>query len=127
MCDEPRLELATIKQRLAAIRTLLDALVIGQVLLVNPAAAVRGPSHSAKTGKTPVLDAVDARRLLDAIDAATPGGLRDWVLIGLMVYSFARIGAALAMKIEGVFTKNRRTRGAAAREGRQAPPDALPS
>ncbi len=35
-------------------------------------------------------------------------GLRDRALIGLMVYSFARIGAALGMKVEDVFTQNRR-------------------
>jgi integrase/recombinase XerC len=35
-------------------------------------------------------------------------GLRDRALIGLMVYSFARIGAALGMAVEDVFTQNRR-------------------
>src|SRR3546814_7190003 len=35
-------------------------------------------------------------------------GLRDRALIGLMVYSFARIGAALAMRVEDVFMQNRR-------------------
>jgi integrase/recombinase XerC len=34
--------------------------------------------------------------------------LRDRALIGLMVYSFARVGAALAMKVEDVFVQNRR-------------------
>jgi integrase len=46
--------------------------------------------------------------LLDSIDVATPVGLRDRALIGLMVYSFARIGAALAMKVEDVYVQNRR-------------------
>ena len=46
----------TVKQRLAAIRHLFDWLVTGQVVPVNPAASVRGPSHSVKRGKTPVLD-----------------------------------------------------------------------
>jgi integrase len=73
---------------------------------VNPAASVRGPSHSVKRGKTPVLDPSEARQLLDSIDATTPVGLRDRALVGLMVYSFARIGAALAMKVEDVFVQN---------------------
>jgi integrase len=34
--------------------------------------------------------------------------LRDRALIGLTVFSFARIGAALGMKVEDVFTQNRR-------------------
>jgi integrase len=61
-----------------------------------------------RSGKTPVLDSAEARRLLDAIDTSTPAGLRDRALIGLMVYSFARIGAALTMKVEDVFTQNGR-------------------
>lgn len=98
----------TVKQRLAALRHLFDWLVIGQVLPSNPASSVRGPRHSALKGKTPVLDAAEARQLLDSIDASTPVGLRDRALIALMVYSFARVGAALAMRVEDVFTQNRR-------------------
>jgi integrase/recombinase XerC len=98
----------TVKQRLAAIRHLFDWLVIGQVIPMNPAASVRGPKHIVKKGKTPVLSPKEARRLLDSIDVNTHGGLRDRALIGLMVYSFARIGAALAMKVEDVYVQNRR-------------------
>jgi integrase/recombinase XerC len=98
----------TVKQRLAAIRHLFDWLVTGQVIPVNPASSVRGPSHSVKRGKTPVLDPSEARALLDSIDVTKPVGLRDRALIGLMVYSFARIGAALSMKVEDVYVQNRR-------------------
>ncbi len=98
----------TVKQRLAAVRHLFDWLVVAQVVPVNPAASVRGPAHSVRRGKTPVLDPHEARRLLDAIDIDTPVGLRDRALIGLMVYSFARVGAALAMRVEDVFVQNRR-------------------
>ena len=98
----------TAKQHLAAIRHLFDWLVTGQVVPVNPAASVRGPSHSVRRGKTPVLAPEEARTLLDAIDVSTPVGLRDRALIGLMVYSFARIGAALGMKVEDVYVQNRR-------------------
>jgi integrase/recombinase XerC len=55
-----------------------------------------------------VLAPDEARRLLDAIDVTTPARLRDRALIGLMVYSFARIGAALGMRVEDVFAQNRR-------------------
>jgi site-specific recombinase XerD len=98
----------TVKQRLAAIRHLFDWMVTGQIIPTNPAAAVRGPSHVVKTGKTPVLEAEEARRLLDSMDTRTPAGLRDRALIALMVYSFARIGAALGMKVEDAYTQNRR-------------------
>jgi site-specific recombinase XerD len=98
----------TVKQRLAAIRHLFDWLVTGQVVPHNPAASVRGPSHVAKTGKTPVLEAAEARQLLDRIDVSTPVGLRDRALIALMVFSFARVGAALAMRVEDVYVAQRR-------------------
>ena len=98
----------TAKQRLAAIRHLFDWLVVGQVMPVNPASSVRGPSHAVKRGKTPVLSPEEARRVLDAIDVSTHAGLRDRALIGLMVFSFARIGAALAMKVEDVFVQEDR-------------------
>ena len=98
----------TVKQQLAAIRHLFDWLVTGQIVPTNPAASVRGPSHVVKTGKTPVLDPEEVRRLMAGIETHTHAGLRDRALIGLMVYSFARIGAALAMRVEDVYTQNRR-------------------
>ena len=98
----------TVKQQLAALRHLFDWLVVGQIVPVNPAVSVRGPSHVVKSGKTPVLDAIEARALLGSIDVTTLVGLRDRALIALMVYSFARIGAAIGMKIEDVFTQKRR-------------------
>ena len=98
----------TVKQRLAAVRMMFDWLATGGVIPFNPATAVRGPRHSVKKGKTPVLAPEEARQLLDSIDVTAPIGLRDRALIGLMVYSFGRIGAALAMRVEDVFTQQRR-------------------
>ena len=73
-----------------------------------PPRAVRGPRHIVRRGKTPVLDPAEARQLIDAIDTTTVIGLRDRALIGLMVYSFARIGAAIGMRVEDVYPQNRR-------------------
>jgi site-specific recombinase XerD len=98
----------SVKQRLAAVRHLLDWLVTGQVIPHNPASSVRGPAHSARTGRTPVLEPDEARALIEAIDLAAPTGLRDRALVGLMVYTFARVGAALAMRREDVFVQGRR-------------------
>jgi site-specific recombinase XerC len=98
----------TAKLRLAALRHLFDWLVIGQIMPTNPAAAVRGPRHIVRRGKTLVLDPREARQLIDAINIMTIIGLRDRALIGLMVYSFARIGAAIGMNVEDVYPQNRR-------------------
>lgn len=104
-----QLSAPSIKLRLAGIRMLFDWLVIGQVIAVNPASSVRGPKHSVKKGKTPVLGADEARTLLNSIDTSSPMGLRDRALIALMVYTFARVGAVLKMRVEDVYIQGRRT------------------
>ena len=113
----------TAKQRLAALRMLFDWLVVGQVIDHNPADAVRGPKFSAKKGKTPILTADETRTLLDSIplkvgpepeegeeDHRPPclTGLRDRAMIATMAYSFARVGAMLAMRVEDYYTQGRR-------------------
>lgn len=98
----------TVKLRLAALRMLFDWMVVGQVLPSNPAHAVRGPKHSQRRGKTPVLQADEARALIDAIDVTSLPGLRDRALIGVMVYTFARVGAVISMKVEDYFVQGRR-------------------
>lgn len=99
---------ATVKQHLAAIRMLCSFLVVRQVLTRNPALEVRGPKLVVRVGKTPVLTGEEARVLFASIDPATPAGARDRALLGLMVYSFARIGAALAMDLADYYQVGRK-------------------
>jgi site-specific recombinase XerD len=89
-----------VKQQLAAVRMLFDWLVVGQVMPANPASAVRGPKHVVKTGKTPVLEGEEWRKLLGSIPCGSLRDLRDRALIATLTYSFARINAALKMKLE---------------------------
>jgi integrase len=104
----------TVKQHLAAIGMLMDWLTSGGILPFNPAASVRGPKHSVKRGKTPVLTAGEARQLLDSIvpndPAATPTLIdyRDRALIAVMVYSFARVSAAIGMQVADYYTEGRK-------------------
>ena len=84
---------------------LFDWLITGQVMPSNPASAVRGPKHVVKTGKTPVLDGTEWRKLINAIPTDTVRDLRDRALIATLTYSFARIGAALKMKVEDLRSK----------------------
>ena len=112
----------TVKQHLAAMQILFDRLVVGQVLAINPAHAVRGPKHVIKRGKAPVLTEDQARHLLasikvvrkatlsDGTEAEVPwlGGLRDRALIGVMVYTFSRISAVVAMQVEDYFSNGKR-------------------
>ena len=98
----------SVKQHLAAIRMLFDWLVIGQIVPSNPASAVRGPTYVVHTGKTPVLLGEEARVLLDSIQTDTLVGLRDRALIALLVYTFARVSAAMQMNGEDVYVQGKR-------------------
>jgi len=73
----------TVKQHLAAVRMLSDWLVIGQVVPMNPASAVRGPKQVVRRGKTPILPRDETRTLLDSIRTDTIVGLRDRALIAV--------------------------------------------
>lgn len=98
----------TVKQRFAAVQHLFNWLVTGKVIPHNSAASVRGPAHSARTGRPPVLEAEEADTLIDAINLLTPTSLRDRALFNLMVYTFARVGASPALRRENVFVHGRR-------------------
>jgi site-specific recombinase XerD len=97
---QARVSAPSVKQQLAAIRMMFDWLVVGQIVPSNPAMSVRGPKHVVKTGKTPVLDGSAWRKLLASIPDLTLRDMRDRALIATLTYSFARIGAALKMRVE---------------------------
>src|ERR1700751_5139079 len=78
-------------------------------------------AHMRFTTRTPVLTADDARGWLDSIHLTNPAaedgaeadipnliGLRDRALIGIMAYSFARVGAVIRMKVGDYFVQGRR-------------------
>lgn len=98
----------TVKQHLAAIRVLFDWLVVGHIMDINPAHSVKAPKYSIRKGKTTVLSADETRVLLDSIDTSHVVGLRDRALIALMVYTFARVGAVVGMKIEAYYRQGLR-------------------
>ena len=93
---------ASVKQHLAALRMLFDWLVGGQVLPFNPASSVRGPKHIVKTGK-------EIRAVLDGIDVSTLVGLRDRAFLGVLVYSFARVSAAVSLRVADYYTQGPRS------------------
>ena len=98
----------SVKQHLAAVRMLYDWLVVGQVVRSNPASVVRGPKHVVKHGKTPILSPEEARELFSGIPTDTVIGLRDRALIGVLIYSFARVSAAVSMSVEDYFPQGKR-------------------
>jgi len=98
----------SVKQHLACIRMLFDWLVTGQVLPSNPAHSVRGPRHSVSKGSTPVLSSEEATALLAGMDVSSVVGLRDRAIIAVMTYTFARVGAVVALTVEDYFPQKKR-------------------
>ena len=98
----------SVKQHLACIRMLFDWLVTGQVMPSNPAHSVRGPRHSVSKGVTPVLSSEEATALLAGMDVSTVVGLRDRAIIAVMTYTFARVGAVVALTVEDYFAQKKR-------------------
>lgn len=103
-----KLSVPTIKQRLAGLRMLFDSLQRQRILPSNPASCVKGPAYKVRRGKTPVLDAEEMRKLIDAINVKTLPGLRDRAMIGTMVYTFARVTAVTSLDVCHVFHQKRR-------------------
>jgi integrase/recombinase XerD len=97
----------SVKQHLACIRMLFDWLVTGQVMPSNPAHSVRGPRHSVSKGVTPVLSSEEATALLTGMDVSTVVGLRDRAIIAVMTYTFARVGAVVALTVEDYYAQKK--------------------
>ncbi|MFO1152057.1 MAG: tyrosine-type recombinase/integrase [Rhodospirillales bacterium] len=93
------LEPASVKQALSGLRMLFSWLVVHQVVPQNPTASVRGPKLVVSEGKTPYLPPEEVVRLIESIPTDTLVGLRDRALIGVMAYTFARVGATVGMNV----------------------------
>lgn len=91
---------STKKLHLAALRRFFDRLVNRHVMILNPAATVRGPRQQVVEGKTPEISAEQARRLLASIDISHVVGLRDRAAICIMIYTAARVGALGRLRLK---------------------------
>jgi site-specific recombinase XerD len=102
--------ITTRKLHLAALRAFFDLLVERHVVLINPAASVRGQRYEAVEGKTPEITIEQARKLLIAIRIEAKDsngsmislavGLRDRAIIATLIYTAARAGAVARLRIK---------------------------
>lgn len=89
---------ATKKLHLAALRHFFDQLVNRHVMVLNPAATVRGERLQVVEGRTPEITVKQARVLLGSIDTSHIVGLRDRAIIGILIYTAARVGAVAQLR-----------------------------
>lgn len=89
---------ATKKLHLAAVRHFFDELVVRHVVILNPAACVRGERLQVIEGTTPEIPREQARMLLHSIDTTHVVGLRDRAVIAVLIYTAARVGAVAGLR-----------------------------
>src|SRR6202166_10122 len=75
---------------------------------MNPAREVKTEKFSRTEGKTPAFVEGEVQQLLDVIEASTHTGLRDRALLGVLAYTFARIGAVVNLKVEDYYPSGKR-------------------
>lgn len=90
--------LPTRKLHLAALRRFFDGLVMRHILILNPALSVRSERYQVVEGKTPEITVEHARRLLKSIAATHDVGRRDFAVIGILIYTAARVGAVAKLR-----------------------------
>jgi site-specific recombinase XerC len=81
------------KQYLTALRRFFDLLVTRHVVILNPAASVRPERYAVVEGWTPEITVDEARQLVGSMDTSTVIGLGDRAVIGILIYTAARVGA----------------------------------
>jgi integrase len=110
--------LPTRKLHLAALRRLFDLFVNRHLMLLNPAASVRGERYQVIEGKTPEITAVQARTLITSIATSAKVmrktadgeveevivplavGHRDRGILAVLLYTAARAGAVAKLRLK---------------------------
>lgn len=88
------------KLHMSAIRGFFDVLVRRHVVLLNPALSVKTERYSVTEGKTPEITVVQARALLNSIDACDVIAVRDKAIVGVLIYTAARAGAVAKLRMK---------------------------
>ena len=85
---------------LSALRGFFDRLVNRHVVVLNPAASVKGVKDTVMEGKTPEITIDQARTLLASIDTGDVVGLRDRAILATLAYTACRGGAAAKLRLQ---------------------------
>ena len=86
-------------QHLAALCGFFDRLVNRHVVILNPAASVRGVKETVMEGKTPEITIEQARTLLASVDTGQVVGLRDRAILATLAYTACRAGAVAKLRL----------------------------
>lgn len=92
----------TVKLTLMALRSYFQTLVEKRILEESPAAAVKLSTFNEPIGKTEALKREDIRRFLAAARDGSPEAARNEALIAFLLFTAARIGAALSLTFDRI-------------------------
>jgi integrase/recombinase XerD len=84
---------------LSALRGFFDRLVNRHVIILNPAASVKGVKDSVMEGKTPEITIDQARTLLKSINTSNLIGLWDRAVLATLAYTACRGGAVAKLRV----------------------------
>ena len=84
---------------LSALRGFFDRLVNRHVVILNPAASVKGVKETVVEGKTPEITVDQARKLLASVDTSSLIGLRDRAILATLAYTACRAGAVAKLRL----------------------------
>lgn len=87
---------------LAMLRKFFDCLVVRHAIVLNPARSVTGERLEVLEGLTPEIAKKQARQLLDSVDTSTLVGLRDRLVLAILVYTGARGGAVAKLRASDI-------------------------
>jgi integrase/recombinase XerD len=99
----------TVQQHLAALRMFFSWLTEKGVLAMNPAREVTAPKFNRTEGKTPAFADGEVKKVLESIDVSQAVGLRDRAFLGVLAYTFARVGAVTNLKVKDYFQNGKRS------------------
>jgi integrase/recombinase XerD len=85
---------------LSALRGFFDRLVNRHVVILNPAASVKGVKDTVMEGKTPEITIDQARTLLASVDTGHVVGLRDKAILATLAYTACRGGAVAKLRLQ---------------------------
>jgi site-specific recombinase XerD len=84
---------------LSALRGFFDRLVNRHVVILNPAASVKGVKDQVMEGKTPEITIDQARTLLASVETGHVVGLRDRAILATLAYTACRGGAVARLRL----------------------------
>lgn len=102
--EQMPVSIPTKKLRLSALKNFFDLAVTRHAVPLNPALSVRGERYSVVEGKTPEITVPQVRKLIKVCDENTLVGLRDKVIISTLIYTAARVGAVVNLRVEDFVT-----------------------